>query len=133
MLTRLDYLEHLGVDVVWLCSVYRSPMDDNGYDISDYQDVEPLFGTLDDLDKLITGLHSRDMKLVMDMVVNHTSDEHPPWRGGARSLYPSGGSAGLDERADLTGLAHRVRAGRPLEGRRQGRRRFPGVSQSLRR
>ncbi|GAB3705339.1 oligo-1,6-glucosidase [Mariniluteicoccus flavus] len=74
---RLDHLEALGVDVVWLSPVYRSPMDDNGYDISDYTDVDPTFGTLADLDALIAGLHERGMKLVMDLVVNHTSDEHP--------------------------------------------------------
>ena len=77
IIAHLDHLAALGVDVVWLSPVYRSPMADNGYDISDYDDVDPLFGTLDDLDALIAGLHSRGMKLVMDLVVNHTSDEHP--------------------------------------------------------
>jgi oligo-1,6-glucosidase len=77
ILQRLDYLAQLGVDVVWLSPVYRSPMDDNGYDISDYHDVDPLFGNLSDLDELIAGLHARGMKLIMDLVVNHTSDEHP--------------------------------------------------------
>ena len=77
MMSHLDYLADLGVDVVWLSPVYVSPMDDNGYDISDYQDVDPLFGTLDDLDRLIAGLHDRGIKIVMDLVVNHTSDEHP--------------------------------------------------------
>jgi oligo-1,6-glucosidase len=84
ILDRLDYLEHLGVDVVWLSPVYPSPMDDNGYDISDYFDVDPMFGTLADLDALITGVHERGMKLVMDLVVNHTSDEHP-WFQESRS------------------------------------------------
>ncbi len=74
--SKLDYLAGLGVDVVWLSPVYRSPMDDNGYDISDYRDVDPSFGTLADLDELIAGLHDRGMKLVMDVVINHTSDEH---------------------------------------------------------
>jgi oligo-1,6-glucosidase len=73
---RLDYLAQLGVDVLWLSPVYASPMDDNGYDISDYQDVDPLFGSLADLDELIAEAHSRGIKLVMDLVVNHTSDEH---------------------------------------------------------
>jgi oligo-1,6-glucosidase len=73
---HVDYLSKLGVDVVWLSPVYASPMDDNGYDISDYQDVDPLFGTLADLDALMAALHERGMKLVMDLVVNHTSDEH---------------------------------------------------------
>ena len=77
ILGRLDYLQRLGVDVVWLSPVYPSPQDDNGYDISDYQDVDPTFGTLADLDALTAGLHERGMKLVMDLVVNHTSDEHP--------------------------------------------------------
>jgi oligo-1,6-glucosidase len=75
--SRLDHLSLLGVDVLWLSPVYRSPMDDNGYDISDYQDVDPLFGTLADLDGLIAGCHERGIRLVMDLVVNHTSDEHP--------------------------------------------------------
>ncbi|HZA33259.1 MAG TPA: alpha-amylase family glycosyl hydrolase, partial [Propionibacteriaceae bacterium] len=65
ILDHLDHLELLGVDVVWLSPVYRSPMVDNGYDISDYYDVDPLFGTLEQLDELIARLHARDMKLVM--------------------------------------------------------------------
>jgi oligo-1,6-glucosidase len=84
VLRHLDYLEHLGVDVVWMSPVYRSPMDDNGYDISDYNDIDPLFGTLADLDELIAELHARGMRLVMDLVVNHTSDEHP-WFTESRS------------------------------------------------
>ncbi|HQD21137.1 MAG TPA: alpha-glucosidase [Arachnia sp.] len=74
--SRLDYLVELGVDVLWLSPVYRSPQIDNGYDISDYQDIDPLFGTLEDLDELIAQAHARGMKLVMDLVVNHTSDQH---------------------------------------------------------
>ena len=81
---RLDHLQRLGVDVVWLSPVYRSPMDDNGYDISDYQDVDPLFGTLEQLDELIAGVHERGMKLVMDLVVNHTSSAHA-WFEESRS------------------------------------------------
>jgi len=77
IISRLDHLSALGVDVVWLSPIYRSPQDDNGYDISDYQDVDPSFGTLADLDELIAALHERGMKLLMDLVVNHTSDEHP--------------------------------------------------------
>jgi oligo-1,6-glucosidase len=84
VLQHVDYLHRLGVDVLWLSPVYRSPMDDNGYDISDYQDIDPLFGTLADLDELIKELHQRNMKLVMDLVVNHTSDEHP-WFTESRS------------------------------------------------
>lgn len=84
VLSHLDHLDRLGVDVVWMSPVYRSPMDDNGYDISDYTDIDPLFGTPADLDELIAALHARGMKLVMDMVVNHTSDEHP-WFVESRS------------------------------------------------
>ncbi len=77
VLRRVDHLAELGVDVVWFSPLYRSPQDDNGYDISDYQDVDPLFGTLDDLDDVVAALHARGIKVVMDLVVNHTSDEHP--------------------------------------------------------
>ncbi len=84
ILSKVDYLRRLGVDVVWLSPIYRSPMDDNGYDISDYYDVDPSFGTLADLDELIAVLHGHGMKLVMDLVVNHTSDEHP-WFVESRS------------------------------------------------
>jgi oligo-1,6-glucosidase len=81
---RVDYLAQLGIDVVWLSPVYRSPQDDAGYDISDYRDIDPLFGTLEDLDNLVMKLHDRGIKLVMDLVVNHTSDEHP-WFVESRS------------------------------------------------
>jgi len=88
VLAHLDHLSALGVDVVWMSPIYRSPHDDNGYDISDYRDVDPVFGTLADLDELIAALHARGMKLVMDLVVNHTSDEHP-WFVEARSSRTS--------------------------------------------
>ncbi|MGY2743514.1 alpha-glucosidase [Arthrobacter sp. UYCu723] len=84
IISKLDYLQRLGVDVVWLSPIYTSPQDDNGYDISDYRNVDPLFGTLEDLQELTNGLHARGMKLVMDLVVNHTSDEHP-WFVESRS------------------------------------------------
>ena len=74
---HLDYLATLGVDAIWLSPIYSSPADDNGYDISDYQSVDPTFGTLEDFDLLVAEIHARGMKLVMDLVVNHTSDEHP--------------------------------------------------------
>jgi oligo-1,6-glucosidase len=73
---RLDYLAALGVDVIWLSPVYPSPQDDNGYDISDYQDIDPAFGSLADFDDLLAAVHERGMRLIMDLVVNHTSDEH---------------------------------------------------------
>jgi oligo-1,6-glucosidase len=82
--SRLDHLERLGVDVIWLSPIYRSPHADNGYDISDYQDIDPAFGTLADFDELLADVHARGMKLVMDLVVNHTSDEHP-WFVESRS------------------------------------------------
>ena len=85
ILERLDHIAELGIDVIWLSPVYRSPQTDNGYDISDYQDVDPLFGTLADLDDLIAAVHERGMKLVMDLVVNHTSDEHPWFEESRRS------------------------------------------------
>ncbi|MBL0749451.1 alpha-glucosidase [Nocardioides baculatus] len=84
LIDRLDHLALLGVDVVWLSPVYRSPQDDNGYDISDYQDIDPTFGTLADIDDLVAALHERGMRLMMDLVVNHTSDEHP-WFVESRS------------------------------------------------
>ncbi|MCB7318571.1 glycoside hydrolase family 13 protein [Lacrimispora sp. 210928-DFI.3.58] len=74
---RLDYLKDLGVDVIWLSPVYQSPNDDNGYDISDYQAIMEEFGTMEDFDALLSEIHQKGMKLVMDLVVNHTSDEHP--------------------------------------------------------
>lgn len=77
VLARLGHLQRLGVDVIWLSPVYRSPMDDNGYDVSDYQDIDPAFGTLADFAELLAAIHDRSMKLLMDLVVNHTSDEHP--------------------------------------------------------
>ena len=83
IIEKLDYLKELGVDVVWLCPVYKSPNDDNGYDISNYRDIMDEFGTLDDWQDLLDGMHQRGIKLIMDLVVNHTSDEHP-WFVGAR-------------------------------------------------
>ena len=81
---RLDYVKTLGVDVIWLSPVYRSPQADNGYDISDYRAIEPMFGTLAEFDVLLTKVHELGMKLVMDLVVNHTSDEHA-WFSESRS------------------------------------------------
>jgi oligo-1,6-glucosidase len=84
IIAHADHLARLGVDVAWLSPVYRSPMDDNGYDISDYEDIDALFGTLDHFDQLVAALHERGIKLLMDLVVNHTSDEHP-WFAESRS------------------------------------------------
>lgn len=76
IISRLDYLKYLGIDVIWLSPVYQSPNDDNGYDISDYQDIMEEFGTMADFDELLAAAHERGIKIVMDLVVNHTSDEH---------------------------------------------------------
>lgn len=77
IISKLDYLQDLGVDVIWVCPIYKSPNHDNGYDISDYCDIMKEFGTMDDFDRLLRELHSRGMKLMMDLVLNHTSHEHP--------------------------------------------------------
>jgi oligo-1,6-glucosidase len=77
IIKKLDYLKELGVNVVWLSPVYQSPNDDNGYDISDYRSIMPEFGTMDDWDEMLAEMHNRGIRLVMDLVVNHTSDEHP--------------------------------------------------------
>ena len=76
IIERLDYLQSLGIGALWLCPVYDSPNDDNGYDIRDYESIMAEFGTMADFDALLEGLHARDIKLVMDLVVNHSSDEH---------------------------------------------------------
>lgn len=106
IIAKLDYLAELGVDALWLSPVYRSPQDDNGYDISDYQDIDPIFGTLPDMDRLIEEAGKRNIKVIMDLVLNHTSDEHPwfqeakkgkknpyhdyyVWRDGEEGIYPS--------------------------------------------
>ncbi|MDR1585875.1 MAG: alpha-glucosidase, partial [Treponema sp.] len=77
IISRLDYLADLGIDVIWLSPVYKSPMVDNGYDISDYEDIDPLFGSMQDMERLLAEAHKRGIKIVMDLVVNHTSDRHP--------------------------------------------------------
>ena len=77
VIEKLDYLKDLGIDVIWLSPMYQSPNDDNGYDISDYQEIMDEFGTMEDFDRLLEGVHERGMKLILDLVVNHTSDEHP--------------------------------------------------------
>ncbi|WP_152392059.1 glycoside hydrolase family 13 protein [Paenibacillus guangzhouensis] len=77
MISKLDYIKELGIDVIWICPMYKSPNDDNGYDISDYQDIMDEFGTMADFDQLLAEVHKRGMKLIIDLVINHTSDEHP--------------------------------------------------------
>jgi alpha-glucosidase len=77
MISKLDYIKDLGIDVIWICPMYKSPNDDNGYDISNYQDIMDDFGTMADFDELLEEVHKRGMKLIIDLVINHTSDEHP--------------------------------------------------------
>jgi glucan 1,6-alpha-glucosidase len=103
---KLDYLYKLGIDAIWLSPVYKSPQDDNGYDISDYRDIDPIFGSLSDMDELIKEAGKRNIRIVMDLVLNHSSDEHPwfieakksrdnpyhdyyVWRDGEKGVYPN--------------------------------------------
>ena len=74
--SKLDYLKKLGIDVIWLSPIYQSPNDDNGYDISDYEKIMKEFGTMEDFEALLSEAHEKGIKIVMDLVVNHTSDEH---------------------------------------------------------
>lgn len=76
IISKLDYIRDLGIDIIWLSPVYQSPNDDNGYDISDYQAIMDEFGTMEDFDELLKKAHDRGLKIIMDLVVNHTSDEH---------------------------------------------------------
>ena len=106
IISRLDYLKDLGIDAVWISPMYCSPQDDNGYDISDYQDIDPMFGTMDDMEELIREAGKRGLKIIMDLVLNHTSDEHRwfleavkgkenpyhdyyVWRDGEEGVYPN--------------------------------------------
>jgi alpha-glucosidase len=101
--SRLDHLTGLGVDAVWLSPFYPSPMADGGYDVSDYRSVDPVFGTLDDLDRLLTAAHRRHLKLIIDLVPNHTSRDHP-WFREALAGVPGGGA-----RARPIGRGHGLR------------------------
>ncbi|PUU87905.1 alpha-glucosidase [Halanaerobium sp.] len=85
IIEKLDYLKELGVDVIWLSPIYESPNDDNGYDISDYYRIMEEFGTMDDFDNLLEKIHKKDMKLIMDLVINHTSDEHYWFKESSKS------------------------------------------------
>src|ERR1700710_3349 len=85
---RLDYVCGLGVDAVWISPIYRSPMADFGYDVADYCDIDPIFGTLADFDHLLKDVHARRLKLILDFVPNHTSDRHP-WFLESRSSRQS--------------------------------------------
>ena len=84
ILRRLPYVKSLGVDAIWLSPIFPSPMADFGYDISDYTGIDPLFGTMADFDALLTAAHENGLKLILDLVPNHTSDQHP-WFVASRS------------------------------------------------
>lgn len=77
IISRLDYLKSLGIGLIWICPIYKSPQDDNGYDISDYQNIHSEFGTMADFDLLLKEAHKREIRVIIDLVINHTSDEHP--------------------------------------------------------
>ena len=82
---KLHYIKSLGVDMVWICPFYKSPNKDNGYDISDYKDISKIFGDLNTFDTLLKKMHSLGLKLIMDLVVNHTSDKHPWFKKARKS------------------------------------------------
>lgn len=88
IISKLDYLKDLGIDIIWVSPIYQSSNADNGYDISDYQAISEEFGTMEDFDELLEAVHAREMKLIMDLVLNHTSDEHP-WFIESRSSKES--------------------------------------------
>ncbi|WP_019377378.1 alpha,alpha-phosphotrehalase [Virgibacillus halodenitrificans] len=85
IIKRLDYLQTLGIDVIWLTPVYQSPQKDNGYDISDYFSIDPTYGTMEDFEELLSEAHKRNIKLIMDLVINHTSTEHNWFKQAAKS------------------------------------------------
>ncbi len=76
IIDRIDYIKSLGVDAIWVSPFFKSPMKDFGYDISDYRDIDPIFGNLDDFDELIAQAHERNIKIIIDQVLSHTSDQH---------------------------------------------------------
>lgn len=85
IIEKLDYLKELGINAIWICPCYKSPQADNGYDISDYRDIEPEIGSMDDMKELIKEAHSRDIKIIMDLVANHTSSEHKWFKESKKS------------------------------------------------
>ena len=100
IIQRLGYIKSLNVDAIWLSPMYPSPMHDFGYDVSDYTDIHPMFGTMADFDRLLDEVHQRDMKLIVDLVPNHTSDEHP-WlsKAAVAAITPSAtGTSGATPR-----------------------------------
>ena len=88
IISRLDHLEYIGVEIIWLSPIYPSPMVDFGYDISDFINVDPIFGTLENLDDLVRAVHSKGMKLLMDYIPNHSSDKHKWFESSRRREEP---------------------------------------------
>ena len=76
IISRLDYLKELGIDAIWLSPIFKSPQDDNGYDISDYQAIDALFGNMEDMEQLFAEANKRNIRIILDLVLNHSSDEH---------------------------------------------------------
>ena len=113
IISKLDYVQDLGIDLIWICPMYKSPNDDNGYDISDYCSIMDEFGTMAEFDQLLKEVHHRGMKLIMDLVINHTSDEHP-WFIESRSSQDSpkrtgtSGEMGRTAKNRITGKASSV-------------------------
>ena len=85
IIRRLDYLETLGIDAIWLSPVCKSPQDDNGYDISDYCDIDPMFGSMADMEHLIQEAEKHHIRIILDLVLNHSSDEHPWFKEAKKS------------------------------------------------
>ncbi|KAK9334485.1 glycoside hydrolase superfamily [Lipomyces starkeyi] len=108
IISKLDYIQALGINVVWVCPIFKSPQVDMGYDISDYKDIHAPYGTVADVEKLIECLHSRGMKLVMDLVVNHTSDQHT-WFQEAKKSKDNEFRVGLDTNNDFTNIRTNIR------------------------
>ena len=127
---RLDHVRELGVDAVWLSPIYRSPMKDFGYDITDHTAIEPQFGTLEDFDALVDAAHARDLRLLLDFVPNHTSDEHPWFRGTPDwYLWSDRPAQQLDQRVRRAGVDARPRARAVLLPRLPARAAGPELAQ----
>ncbi len=88
LMEKLDYLQNLGVDCIWIMPIYPSPLRDDGYDIADYYNIAETFGTLDDLKTLIREAHNREIRIIMDLVLNHTSDAHPWFQASPIKTHP---------------------------------------------
>lgn len=111
IIERLPYLRELGIDAIWLSPIFPSPMADLGYDISDYTDIDPMFGTMEDFDTLIAAVHDSGLKLILDLVPNHTSDQHP---GSSKAGAP----AITESAAGISGATASRRAGPRTTGYR---------------